>query len=62
LQAVPSQKQTLKTLQEEWNRLGLESAVEETLKNIEEYVSTYRAGLFRQVQAAKTPYQPEGSG
>jgi thiamine biosynthesis protein ThiI len=58
----PVTKADPEDVEEEWNRLGLESAVEETLKNIEEYVSTYRAGLFRQVQAAKTPYQPEGSG
>jgi thiamine biosynthesis protein ThiI len=58
----PVTKADPEDVEEEWNRLGLESAVEETLKNIEEYVSTYRAGLFRQVQAAKTPYQPRGGG
>jgi len=58
----PVTKADPEEVEEEWGRLGLESAVEETLKNIEEYVSTYRAGLLRQAQAAKTAYQPGGGG
>ena len=52
----PVTEADLEEVEGEWNSLGLESAVEETVKNLEEYVSTYRAGVFKQVQAAKISY------